>query len=102
MRAATIARATGADSNKGDPQARQSVEQGRRAEANTYETFATAFVQRDGSGHVEVRRRSQVFHFTFGPETGELPMPCMHTHDEVERQVKAKLEVEILESFTED
>ena len=39
------------------------------AQANTWSTFTTAHVNRDGSGYVEVSRNGKTLHrFDFGPE----------------------------------
>jgi hypothetical protein len=39
--------------------------------ANTWRTFTTAHVRRDGSGYIQVRRDDMTVHyFEFGPEDG--------------------------------
>lgn len=39
------------------------------AEADTWHTFARAYVNKDGSGHVEVERNGKLLHrFDFGKE----------------------------------
>jgi hypothetical protein len=55
MRAATIAKATGADNSR-DKETHRLGSISSRAEAITRETFASAFVIRDGSGYIEVSR----------------------------------------------
>jgi len=69
--AATIAKATGRDTSR--------VKETRRlgsvssyVEANTWRTFTSAFVHRDGSGYVEVTRDGKTLcRFNFGPEAKE-------------------------------
>lgn len=100
MRAATIAKATGADSTR-VKETHRLGSLSSRAEANTYETFATAYVERDGSGYIEVKRRSNTFHFTFGPETGELPMPSTEPRHVIEDHIRRLVGIDILQSYIE-
>jgi len=66
--AATIAKATGYDSSRAKETHRLGS-QSSTAQANTWSTFTTAHVNRDGSGYVEVRRDGVTLHrFEFGPE----------------------------------
>ncbi len=69
--AATIARARGFTKN-GDSRTGEATRLGAgsaRASANTWRTFATAYINADGSGYVEVRRNGTMLHtFDFGKE----------------------------------
>ena len=66
--AATIAKATRHDSTRSKTVDRLGS-QASEVEAGTWATFATAYVSKDGSGYVEVKRDGQVVHrFDFGPE----------------------------------
>ena len=64
----TIAEAIGYDNHR-TKEAHRLGSRGAKARAATWRTFATAAVDADGSGWVEVRRDQQVVHrFDFGPE----------------------------------
>lgn len=66
--AATIARATGHDSTRSKTVGRLGS-QAAEVEAATWQTFVTAYVNRDGAGYVEVKRGQETIHrFEFGPE----------------------------------
>lgn len=66
--AATIAKAFGGDSTR-EKAVHRLGSLYSRAEANTWRTFVTAFVKKDGSGYVEVRRNGKTIHeFEFGAE----------------------------------
>lgn len=66
--AATIAKATGFDSTRVKSTHRLGS-QSSSAEAATWRTFARAYVNRDGSGMVEVTRDGKVLHrFEFEAE----------------------------------
>jgi hypothetical protein len=66
--AATIATATGRDSSRAKETHRLGA-QSSTARADTWQTFTTAHVNRDGSGYVEVRRNGKTLHrFDFGAE----------------------------------
>jgi hypothetical protein len=66
--AATIARAFGNDSTR-TKETHRLGGQSSTAQANTWSTFTTAHVNRDGSGYVEVSRNGKTLHrFDFGPE----------------------------------
>jgi hypothetical protein len=66
--AATIAKATGYDSSRAK-EAHRLGSQSSTAQANTWQTFTTAHVNRDGSGYVEVIRNGKTLHrFDFGAE----------------------------------
>lgn len=69
--AATIARATGYDSKRTkDVHRLGSV--ASRAEANTWRTFAAVYIEKDGSGYVNVARDGKLlYHWAFGPESKE-------------------------------
>lgn len=70
--AATIARATGSDKSRVKETSRLGSESST-AVANTWHTFTTAHVNRDGSGYIEVRRGPDAFRYSFGPESDVLP-----------------------------
>lgn len=66
--AATIAKAFGYDSSR-VKETHRLGSQASRVEANTWRTFAEAFVAADGSGFVSVTRDGETFHkFYFDPE----------------------------------
>ena len=66
--AATIAIATGYDTSR-TKEASRLGSVGATARANTWTTFTTASINRDGSGYVEVVRHGEVIHrFAFDPE----------------------------------
>lgn len=66
--AATIAKAIGYDMTR-VKQVQRLGSACARAEANTWETFATAYIKADGSGYVEVKRGGRLLHrFDFGAE----------------------------------
>ena len=66
--AATIARATGYDNTRHKVTHRLGS-QSALAEANTWHTFAEAYVSRDGSGYIRVTRGGKVLHnFSFDAE----------------------------------
>ena len=66
--AATIAHAIGGDSSR-VKETHRLGSQYSEARANTWRTFTTAFVSRDGSGYVRVTRDGETIHrFEFGPE----------------------------------
>ncbi len=66
--AATIAIAIGGDSTR-KKETHRLGSLYSSAHANTWQTFATAFVKKDGSGYVEVRRNGKTIHtFEFGAE----------------------------------
>jgi hypothetical protein len=68
--AATIARAIGMDSTRTKGTHRLGS-QAASVQAATWRTFATAYVARDGSGYIEVKRDGVVLHrLGFGPEGG--------------------------------
>ena len=69
--AATIAYAVGfnKDSNRQSSQASRLGHGAAMGNANTYRTFATAWVNADGSGYVTVARNGKTLHhFTFDAE----------------------------------
>ena len=68
--AATIATATGSDRTR-VKEAHRLGSESATGRANTWVTFATAHVNRDGSGYVMVKRDGDnLYHrFEFGPET---------------------------------
>jgi hypothetical protein len=69
--AATIAKAIGHDSGR-SKETHRLGSQSSQVHANTWRTFTTAIVNRDGSGYVEVRRDNRILHtFEFGPEGDE-------------------------------
>lgn len=71
--AATIARATGFDSTR-VKETHRLGSQSSTATAATWQTFATAHVNRDGSGYVEMTRDGRtVARLDFGPEAGDSP-----------------------------
>ena len=71
--AATIARAIGRDSNR-EKQVHRLGSVDASGYADTWRTFATCHIRKDGSGYVEVQRDGQTLHnWTFGPETGPTP-----------------------------
>lgn len=72
MKAATIATCYGADSSRIKTDHRLGSEWSK-AEANTWQTFATALVNKDGSGYIRVKRGNKTINIGFGPETDELP-----------------------------
>jgi hypothetical protein len=59
--AATIAKAIGYDNSRTKAVHRLG-HQSSEAEANTWRTFTTCFVNKDGSGFVEVRRDGELMH----------------------------------------
>jgi len=66
--AATIATATGYDSSR-VKETHRLGSQASKVEAATWRTFARAYVNRDGSGYVEVMRDGvQLFRYDFGAE----------------------------------
>lgn len=66
--AATIAEATGYDNTR-EKTTHRLGSQAAEVRAATWRTFATAYVHRDGSGYVEVKRGREVLHrFDFGEE----------------------------------
>lgn len=66
--AKTIAIATGTDTNR-QKETYRLGSQSAQAQANTWRTFATAYVNADGSGYVFVQRDGHTLHsYTFGPE----------------------------------
>jgi hypothetical protein len=66
--AATIARATGHDSNR-SKETHRLGSQSSRVEAATWHTSAEAYVTRDGSGSIEVSRDGRIIaRVSFGPE----------------------------------
>lgn len=65
----TIARAIGYDKRRRKETHRLGSEEAR-GEANTWRTFATAVVSKDGSGYVSVQRDGEkLCLFSFGPES---------------------------------
>ena len=72
FRAATRATCIGADNGRTKRDSRLGS-QWAEGTAATWQTFATAFVKRDGSGYIEVRRGNDEIHIRFGPEDGPLP-----------------------------
>lgn len=69
--AATIARARGHDKTR-EKEVHRLGSVCSEVEAATWHTFASARVNRDGSGFVEVKRRGVVIHrFDFGAEGGD-------------------------------
>lgn len=95
MQAATIARATGTDNVRVKDTSRLGS-QSSRAEANTWKTFATAFMNRDGSGYISVRRNNKTYTWNFGPEDAELPR--FHTSSDRQRE----LEINAREGLRQD
>jgi hypothetical protein len=66
--AATIAEATGCDRQREKSTHRLGSEAAETTAA-TWNTFARAYVCKDGSGYVQVKRRGETIHrFDFGPE----------------------------------
>lgn len=66
--AATMAKAIGFDRTR-EKDAHRLGSESAKGIASTWRTFATAYVNRDGSGYVEVRRDDQTIHrFEFGAE----------------------------------
>ena len=66
--AATIAKCVGNDTNRAKTASRLGS-QSATGQANTWRTFTTCYVERDGSGYVRVVRGGKTLHeFTFGPE----------------------------------
>jgi len=70
--AATIAKCIGHDNT------RRKVEQrlgsvASEAQANTWHTFTTCYVWRDGSGYIEVKRGDRTIRVNFGAEDKPLP-----------------------------
>ena len=64
----TIAEATGYDNSRAKETHRLGSE-ASKSMAATWRTFATAYVDKSGSGYVEVKRDGKVIHlFGFGPE----------------------------------
>lgn len=69
--AATIAKCIGIDLNRRKVETRLG-HRASEAQANTYRTFTTCYVSKDGSGYVEVTRDGKTLHrFEFGPEGPE-------------------------------
>lgn len=67
--AATIAKATGYDRAGRIKSVHRLGSEFSQAQAATWRTFATAQVDRNGTGYVEVRRDGKIIHaFQFGPE----------------------------------
>jgi hypothetical protein len=67
--AKTIAKAIGYDNSRTKAVHRLGHESSE-AQANTWRTFATAFVNKDGQGYIEVRRDNALLgRMEFGPET---------------------------------
>ena len=67
--AKTMASCTGYDSNR-VKDAHRLGSRAAKAEAATWQTFATAYVACDGSGYVEVRRDGQTIHrYDFAAES---------------------------------
>jgi hypothetical protein len=72
--AATIARATGYDASR-VKETHRLGSQSSTAQANTWQTFTTAHVNRDGSGYVEVSRNGEtLIRAAFGPEDAPLSL----------------------------
>jgi hypothetical protein len=66
--AATIAKATGIDRQR-EKYTHRLGSEAAETTAATCQTFARAYVSRDGSGSVTVTRHGEVIHrFDFGPE----------------------------------
>lgn len=66
--AATIAEAIGYDNSR-EKYTHRLGSQAAAVTAATWQTFARAYVSRDGSGYVKVTRNGEVIHrFEFGPE----------------------------------
>lgn len=66
--AATIAKCRGFDTHRIKEEHRLGST-AAEAEANTWRTFTTCYVRKDGSGYVGVMRDGVVLHrFDFGPE----------------------------------
>lgn len=64
----TIAIATGMDNHR-QKEAHRLGHYASQAQANTWRTFTSCYVQADGSGYVLVRRDGETLHkFEFGPE----------------------------------
>lgn len=77
--AATIAKCIGYDMVQEKTATRLGSE-ASEGQANTYRTFVTAHVRRDGSGYVEVRRDGKTIHeHRFEPECHAL---CFETEKE--------------------
>lgn len=69
--AATIAKATGYDSNR-TKEAHRLGSIAAVGQANTWRTFAEAYIEKDGSGYVRVTRDGKLLHcWAFGPESKE-------------------------------
>lgn len=69
--AATIAIATGYDNVRQKETHRLGC-RSAQAQANTWRTFTTAYVNSDGSGYVLVQRGGKTIHtYSFGPEGDE-------------------------------
>lgn len=67
--AATIARATGYDKSGRAKETTRLGSHSARGDANTWHTFATCYVEADGSGYVMVTRDGKTIHeFSWGPE----------------------------------
>lgn len=68
--AATIAKAAGYDNNgKRSKETTRLGHASAEAQANTWHTFTTAFVNKDGSGYLEMKRNGQpTQRIDFGPE----------------------------------
>ena len=66
---ATIANAYGYD-NIRTKETHRLGSQAAQAEANTWRTFTTCYVNRDGVGHIEVKRDGKTLHyFSFEKES---------------------------------
>jgi len=64
-----IAKATGMDKTR-DKYTHRLGSIGALVTAATYSTFATAYIEKDGSGYVTVRQNEKEIHrFEFGPES---------------------------------
>lgn len=69
--AKTIATAIGYDNTR-QKETHRLGSRGAKAEASTWKTFATAAVNADGSGWIEVKRNDVVLHrYDFGPENSD-------------------------------
>lgn len=65
----TIAIATGTDKNGRQKETHRLGSHNAMAQANTWRTYATVYVQADGSGYALVIRNGQTLSkFEFGPE----------------------------------
>lgn len=67
--AATIAECIGTDTTR-TKTAHKLGSRSATARANTYHTFATAHVNADGSGYIQVERNAIRIHIEFNAETG--------------------------------